>query len=1204
MRRLFCIDGLSEDHNPVLEQLGTFAASFVDTSLEDVAAGDVAWAETPAGQGDSDGGVAAASLPGMPVLNSKPDAAATIFLDFDGHFEPTWGSSYSNITTPVFDTDGNPSSFAGAEILRINQVFNWVAEDYAPFDINVTTVEPPSFGNGEAIRVSIGGNGSWSGGTYGGIAYINSFTSSIVNTVYVFPANLGNSSRNIADASSHESGHSFGEQHQSEYSGSTLVNEYYAGPGDGRAPIMGNSYAATRSIWWRGPSLSSTTIQDDMFIISRGLNGFGYRADDYGDTAAAAFALPAGSTFAASGIITKTTDVDYFSFEAAAGPATFSMTVPSLVANLDSKLELRDALGNLITSAAPTNSLSATISTALAGGSYRLVAASNGVYGDVGKYTLAGTVVAPGSIVAAPTSLEAVAVGAQEIDLSWQDNATNETGYRIERSTNGDTWSQLGSDLPAGTTSFADTTVVDETTYYYRVKALGASADSEYSNVDSATTPLLVGDMNDDDTFDNFDIGPFELALTEPDDYAALYPSIDDRIARGDVNGDGFFDNFDIQPFEDLLVSGGLIAPPPGESPPSAAFAAWAAEADGPSAIAQGLAASLDVYQPAGNFVLRPDKGGAIPLPASLLSNPNIAGFVLRDEWKNVNPAPGIYDFSRLDAAIATVTAAGKQFKLTIFTGIAAPQWLYHAGAQSVAFHDDNPFREGGDYVMPAPWDPTMLRYYGDLLLEMHRHFAGNPGLVQVNLGGPTQFSLEMHLPSEVKQAPGYSAQAIRTAWASVLKTYATLFPGVRAGLQIGNPFQASDGIAAAVTADAVSILGNRLALQHNALSAKPDLESYNIHQLVQQYAAAGVHTGYEALCASNIVRFGGSMDTAWQRIISDGGKYFDFYVPDDQLLHAFPNFAPQFFKGEDQVVYGDGLPRDIAAWATGIAAGPLGEAGQAISFTVVGNSNPGLFTAPPTVDPATGNLSFVPALNATGNAKISLKLADTGGTADGGKDSTTLTFNVTVLARILHNSGDPLDVNNDGVVTVLDPLIVINAINASTITADLDPHDASLAAAQTAGTTSGGPLPTHYVDVSGDSKLSPLDALIIINYLNEKSTFKVPTPQAASVVASPAVEPNPAPAAIHDSRVSLGLAMNRSAGSTTAAVSANAAPSAVEPLASRGGTPRAVAGATATALIPRASAAAGRLAVRADALDRLADDFDELVELVALARS
>jgi hypothetical protein len=346
---------------------------------------------------------AAQPLSSIPKLNSLPGAAVSVFLDFDGHFDATWGSN-KNITTPAYDQDGDPTTFSDAELTSITNIWKGVAEDYAPFKVNVTTVEPPSIANGVALLVAIGGDGAWTGGSYGGIAYINSFTNSSSNTCFVFPKNLGNGfAKYVADASAHEAGHGFGLQHQSQYDANgAKVADYYSGPGNGTAPIMGNSYSATRSLWWNGTSTSATTIQDDVSVISRSQNGFGYRTDDHGNTVSTATPLSVnGNQLSGSGIIATTADQDFFSFSTGAGQISVSANVLSYN-DLDTRIELRDAGGALIASAAPSNSFNATITSNVAAGSYRLVVASNGNYGDVGQYTVGGTIVAA---AAAPSSV-------------------------------------------------------------------------------------------------------------------------------------------------------------------------------------------------------------------------------------------------------------------------------------------------------------------------------------------------------------------------------------------------------------------------------------------------------------------------------------------------------------------------------------------------------------------------------------------------------------------------------------------------------------------------------------------------------------------------------------------------------------------------------------------------------------------------------
>jgi len=88
-----------------------------------------------------------------------------------------------------------------------------------------------------------------------------------------------------------------------------------------------------------------------------------------------------------------------------------------------------------------------------------------------------------------PSNLAAVATSAG-IDLSWQDNSDNETGFKIERKTGaGGNYQQIAT-VGANVIKYSDTGLSGDTTYYYRVRASSDSGDSSYSNEASATTPL------------------------------------------------------------------------------------------------------------------------------------------------------------------------------------------------------------------------------------------------------------------------------------------------------------------------------------------------------------------------------------------------------------------------------------------------------------------------------------------------------------------------------------------------------------------------------------------------------------------------------------------------------------------------------------------------------------------------------------------
>src|SRR5205823_13938536 len=78
-----------------------------------------------------------------------------------------------------------------------------------------------------------------------------------------------------------------------------------------------------------------------------------------------------------------------------------------------------------------------------------------------------------------------------QVNLSWQDNSTNEQGFRVLRSTDaGQRWSQIAQ-VGANTSSCADTHASAGTTYWYEVYAYNAGGGSADSNVAQATTPLL-----------------------------------------------------------------------------------------------------------------------------------------------------------------------------------------------------------------------------------------------------------------------------------------------------------------------------------------------------------------------------------------------------------------------------------------------------------------------------------------------------------------------------------------------------------------------------------------------------------------------------------------------------------------------------------------------------------------------------------------
>jgi hypothetical protein len=338
----------------------------------------------------------------VPVYSSFAAANATIYLDFRGDNTSSWGV-YNPGVTPAYSIDDDIDHFSEQELSNIHEIWARVSEAFSPFNINVTTAAAPqNLVKNRDARVVIGGDGKngqdsyWAGSRAGGIGYIGGFVDADPSSVYVFPGNLGNGTpKYSAMAAAHEVGHLFGLAHQSTYNGLGIrTSEYNPGTSE-RAPFMGVSYLATRGVWYYGQSVSAFSFQNDVDVISSLNNGFGYRADDHGNSVNAATAMTrVGNSLFASGIIEKIADVDFFSFTVGEeSTALFSVTGAEYGAMLDPSLALYTLDGKLLDLVA-TTSLTETLSATLLPGTYDLAVLSAGAPGDIGQFTLTGAVAA------------------------------------------------------------------------------------------------------------------------------------------------------------------------------------------------------------------------------------------------------------------------------------------------------------------------------------------------------------------------------------------------------------------------------------------------------------------------------------------------------------------------------------------------------------------------------------------------------------------------------------------------------------------------------------------------------------------------------------------------------------------------------------------------------------------------------------------
>lgn len=365
------------------------------------------------------------------ALHSKPGSSKVVYLDFNGHVitGTAWNSGAAAVFNALpYDLDGNSASFSGTELANIASIWRRVAEDYAPFDIDVTTAEPASFTTTTGrvvITKSVDSNGITMPGNssyqIGGVAYVDVWGRADYATyspAFAYYNNLtGGQSDIVAEAVSHELGHNLSLGHDG---GGGSVTGYYGGHGSGFVswgPIMGTGYNRQLSQWSKGEYTNANNSEDDIAKIATRLT---VRTDDHSDTASGSSAVvfagvgnivsttpetDAGNSQTSNkGIIQSRTDVDVFYFDTSGGSTTVRATPLRESAdmrggNLDIQLTLKDSLGNVVSTADPTNDTHAEIATTLAAGRYYLFVEGVGNatspysdYGSIGQYFLSGSV--------------------------------------------------------------------------------------------------------------------------------------------------------------------------------------------------------------------------------------------------------------------------------------------------------------------------------------------------------------------------------------------------------------------------------------------------------------------------------------------------------------------------------------------------------------------------------------------------------------------------------------------------------------------------------------------------------------------------------------------------------------------------------------------------------------------------------------------
>ena len=219
---------------------------------------------------------------------------------------------------------------------------------------------------------------------------------------------------------------------------------------------------------------------------------------------------------------------------------------------------------------------------------------------------------------------------------------------------------------------------------------------------------------------------------------------------------------------------------------------------------------SAEVRKPHGTFA----SSGAFD--QTIYEHSELKGVLVRVLWSEIEPSPGVFNFTAVNRQIAAVEQNGKPWSLAVIGGgLGSPEWL--TGELGAPYFDYS-FRGESGYHLPHFWNATVQGRLAEMAQALGTEYGSNPNLALVYVTQMTSNGIEGHLQGVDMNgftSAGYTDQRWIDASCQVARAFAAAFPEQPLAFEVHN----ING-AATVPKQIINTLWNDASLEHRVGAA------------------------------------------------------------------------------------------------------------------------------------------------------------------------------------------------------------------------------------------------------------------------------------------------------------------------------------------------------------------------------------------------